>query len=81
MRTYFDSTYSISGIQICTQDFYVAMHMKTPFDNALYLSSLSSNLSIRGYFLVVHISKTNKTQVDDHVIAEATAGYDLQMRN
>ena len=29
------------------------MHIKIPFDNALYLSSLSSNLSMWGYFLVI----------------------------
>ena len=39
--------------EVCPKEFYVAMHIKTPFDNALYLSSLSSNLNMGGYFLVV----------------------------
>ena len=47
------------------------MHIETPFDNALYLSSLSSNLRL----FFGSISKPNKTKVDDHVIAEATAGF------
>ena len=32
--------------EVCPKEFYVAKHIKTPFDNALYLSSLSSNLSM-----------------------------------
>ena len=31
---------------VCTQEFCAAMHIKTPLDNALYLSSLSSDLSM-----------------------------------
>ena len=47
VRTFFDSTQSQeSKSEVCAQEFYVAMHIKTPFDNTLYLSSLSSNLSI-----------------------------------
>ena len=37
------------------------MHIKTPFDNALFGS----------------ISKSNKILVDDHVIAEAPAGFSV----
>ena len=45
MRTFFDSTQSQdSKSEFCAQEFYVAMHIKTPFDNALYLSSLSSHV-------------------------------------
>ena len=39
--------------EVCAQEFYVAMHIKTLLDNALYLSSLLSNLSMWGYILVV----------------------------
>ena len=43
--------------EVCPKEFYVAMHIKTPFDNALYLSSLSCKLRL----FFGGISKTNKT--------------------
>ena len=47
VRTCFDTTQSQeSKSEVCAQEFYVAMHIKTPLDNALYLSSLWSDLSM-----------------------------------
>ena len=65
MRTFFDSTQSqVSKSKVYAQEFFAA-----PLDNALYLSPLWSDLSRSDKL------KTNKTKVDDHVIAEATAGF------
>ena len=65
MRTFFDTTQSqVSKSKVYTREFCAA-----PLDNALYLSSLWSDLSRSDKL------KTNKTKVDDHVIAEATAGF------
>ena len=53
MRTLFDSTQSQeSKSEVCAQELYVAMHIKTPFVNTLYLISLLSHQPV-SYFLVV----------------------------
>ena len=45
VRTFFDSTQSEeSKYEVCAQEFYAAMRIKTYLDNALYLSSLFSDL-------------------------------------
>ena len=47
VRTFFDSTQSEeSKYEVCAQEFYAAMRIKTYLDNALYLSSLLSDLSM-----------------------------------
>ena len=47
VRTFFHSTQSQqSKSEVCAQEFYAAMRIKTYLDNALYLSSLLSDLSI-----------------------------------
>ena len=54
VRSFVDSTQSQkSKSEVWTQEFHVAMHIKTPLDNALYLSSLWSDLSMWGHFLIV----------------------------
>ena len=54
VRTFFDSTQSQeSKSEVCAKEFCAAMHIKTPLDNALYLSSLWSDLSMLGHFLIV----------------------------
>ena len=51
VRPFFDSTQSQeSKSEVCAQEFHAAMHIKTPFDNAPYLSSLGSNLSMWGRY-------------------------------
>ena len=50
---FFDSAQSQkSKSEVCAHEFYVAMHIRTPFDNTLYLSSLLSHQPV-SYFLVV----------------------------
>ena len=52
VSTFFDSTqFEESKFEVCTQEFHVAIHIKTPFDNALYLRSLLSDLTTWGHFL------------------------------
>ena len=47
VRTLFDSTQSQeSKSEVCAQEFYAAMHIKTLLENALYLSSLVSDRSM-----------------------------------
>ena len=47
VRTFFDSTQSQqSKYEVCAQEFYAAMRIKTYLNNALYLSSLLSDLSM-----------------------------------
>ena len=47
VRTFIDSTQSQQfKYQVCAQEFYAAMRIKTYLDNALYLSSLLSDLSM-----------------------------------
>ena len=54
VRTFFDSNQSQeSKSEVWAQEFCAAMDSKTLLDNAFYLSSLSSNLNMWGYFLVV----------------------------
>ena len=67
-----------SKSEVCAQEFCEAMHIRTPLDNALYLSSLLSHLSQSELFFG-SISKTNKTLVDDHVIAESIAGHMMSL--
>ena len=53
----FDSKQSQeSKFEVCTQDIYAVVHIKTPFDNALYLSSMNANkhyaaMCFKTYFL------------------------------
>ena len=50
VRTFFDSTQSLqSKSEVCAQEFYTAMHIKTPFGNAFHFSSLWSNRSMWGH--------------------------------
>ena len=59
MRTFFDSTQSKeSKYEVCAQEFYTAKCIKTYLDNALYLSSLLSDLRM---FKVSHQIINEKT--------------------
>ena len=61
VRTLFDSTQSQeSESEVCVRKFYAATRIKTHLDNTLYLSSLWSDLSKWGHFLIVlNLRKSN----------------------
>ena len=53
VRTLFDNTQSQeSKSEVCAHKFYTAMYIKTHLDNALFLSSMWSDLSCAGELVI-----------------------------